>query len=67
MRKVIRGNFCAVTGLLPAEYTKTDRVQVLERRQVSGDKIEPKSLSVLQIQEVPSRRHVQRLYVYAPF
>jgi len=50
-----------VSGLLQEEHTEADRVQVLEGRQVSRHQIKSEPLPVLQIQEVPSRRHVQRL------
>lgn len=50
-----------VSGLLQKEHTEADRVQVLEGRQVSCHQIKSEPLPVLQIQEVPSSRHVQRL------
>lgn len=50
-------------GILQAEYSKTNRIPVSERRQVSGDPIEQESMSVLPVQEMPHGRHVQGLWV----
>lgn len=50
-----------VAGILQEKHTEADRVQVLERRKVFRREAQPESLSVLQIQEVPGRRNVQRL------